>query len=103
MFGGEPSLVLELAESGLRFPGGHEALLRDRDDEGGALGRVLVREQGERSDFAGAVAERALRVQDGSDVAVLGWGGREQDGQRERGYGEDGDLAHESLVNALWK
>jgi hypothetical protein len=71
LLGGETPLMLECAETGLGFPGRHEALFGDSRDEQGALGCVLVSEQGKRGDFTGPMALRTLTVEDRRDVLVV--------------------------------
>src|ERR1039458_7616810 len=79
---GKPADFQEVAVAGLRQPGRHVAPLGNIGDLRGMLLYVVVRKQRKRSGFAGAVAGRAILVDDGCDVLVEGDLGRRRRGER---------------------
>jgi hypothetical protein len=87
LLGSEAPFMLECAETGFRFPWRHDACLCDGCDQRRAFGRVQIGKQGKWRDFARAMAQRALAVQDGRDVLVVSRRGRRQHGNAKR-YGE---------------
>jgi hypothetical protein len=68
---GETALVAERNPAGIRFPRRHVAGFRDRGDCGRMLLHVGITHQRERSNLAGAVARRAVVVNDGRNVLAV--------------------------------
>ncbi len=94
--GGQGEVVQKLSIVRVGRPGRHFA-----GDYGGANGfgpgaRVLILEQRHGGHFAGAVATLAAGLEDGLDVLMKSWGGREGGAQQEERCGAESETHHNS-------